>query len=339
MKNMIHEPTTAPGAAITVRHLTKSYGAHTVVDDMSFVVPAGHVVGLIGPNGAGKTTTMKMLLGLVKPSGGDIDLLGANVGSKGWGGVLSRVGSMIEEPPIYANLTARQNLRYQSLAVTGGVDDDEIDQILTLVDLAARADERPKKYSLGMKQRLGIGISLIGRPDLVILDEPANGLDPAGILEIRQLLRRLPQTGTSVLVSSHQLAEVQQACDELVILANGRMITQGTTAEILSSKTAHRFDVDVAADEVAIAQAALLSAGLTSVWAEGGRLVIEPPSEVGGADINRLLVHAGVFAESIAKPTASLEDAFLQLVNEQHTTDNSHQSPTATSVNTAGAAS
>lgn len=311
--------------AITVRHLTKTYGtgssAHTVVDDMSFTVPAGRVVGLIGPNGAGKTTIMKSLLGLVTPSGGDIELLDASVGASGWGSVLSRVGSMIEEPPIYGNLTARQNLRYQSLAVTGGVDDAQIDEILRLVDLAARADERPKKYSLGMKQRLGIGISLIGDPELVILDEPANGLDPAGIIEIRNLLRRLPETGTSVLVSSHQLAEVQQACDQLVIIANGRMITQGTTADILSSRTAHRFDLEVRVDEAVTTAAALEAAGIVVAHAELGHFRLEPADVVGGAEINRLLVDAGVYAASISKPTASLEDAFLDLVNEQQATD------------------
>lgn len=316
MESMTSELHTRPAAALSVRHLTKTYGVHTVVDDMTFDVPAGHVVGLIGPNGSGKTTTMKSLLGLVSPSGGDIDLLDATVGAPGWGSVLSRVGSMIEEPPIYGNLTARQNLRYQSLAVTGTVDDDQIAEILTLVDLADRADERPKKYSLGMKQRLGIGISLIGQPELVILDEPANGLDPAGIIEIRKLLRRLPEAGTTVLVSSHQLAEVQQACDQLVIIANGKMITQGTTEEILRSQTAHRFELIVAANELETAMASMANAGLEPE-AASGVVTVAPPADVDGATLNRLLVGAGIFASSISQPTASLEEAFLDLVQNQ----------------------
>jgi ABC-2 type transport system ATP-binding protein len=303
--------------AISVRHLTKTYGTHTVVDDMTFDVPAGRVVGLIGPNGSGKTTTMKSLLGLVKPSGGDIHVLDATVGAPGWGSVLTRVGSMIEEPPIYANLTTRQNLQYQSIAVTGSVDAAQIDEILLLIDLASRADERPKKYSLGMKQRLGIGISLIGKPELVILDEPANGLDPAGIIEIRQLLRRLPESGTTVLVSSHQLAEVQQACDQLVIIANGRMITQGTTDEILRSQTAHRFDLVVAASELDAAMDSVRHAGIEVTATDNGRFVATPPADVDGAALNRLLVGAGIFASSISQPTASLEEAFLDLVRNQ----------------------
>lgn len=303
--------------AIEVKHLTKQYGSQLVVDDMTFSVPSGHVVGLIGPNGAGKTTTMKMLLGLVTPTGGDINLLDVTVGARNWGSALRRVGSMIEEPPIYGNLTARQNLRYQSLAVTGGVDEAQIEEILMLIDLADRADERPKKYSLGMKQRLGIGISLIGSPELVILDEPANGLDPAGILEIRTLLRRLPENGTTVLVSSHQLAEVQQACDQLVVLANGRMITQGTTSDLLASRSAHRFELRVETAEAGTAAEVLGGADIEIVTAENGCLMVEPNINVTGRDLNQLLVGAGVFASSIHQPTASLEEAFLDMVNEQ----------------------
>ena len=192
-----------------VRHLSKQYGTHTVVEDLTFSIPRNNVVGLIGPNGAGKTTTMKMLLGLVQPTGGDITLLDRTVGEPGWGDVLSRVGSMIEAPPIYGRLTARQNLQYQSLAVDGTVENGEVDRLLRLVDLADRADDRPRGYSLGMRQRLGIAIALVGQPELVILDEPGNGLDPAGIIEMRNLMKRLPEAGTTVLVSSHQLAEVE----------------------------------------------------------------------------------------------------------------------------------
>jgi ABC-2 type transport system ATP-binding protein len=224
---------------------------------------------------------------------------------------------MIEEPPIYANMTARQNLQYQSIAIAGRVDDAQIDELLLLVDLAGRADERPKKYSLGMKQRLGIAISLIGSPELVLLDEPANGLDPAGIIEIRKLLRRLPEAGTTVLVSSHQLAEVQQACDELIVIANGRMITQGTTDEILSSRTAHRFDITVPELDAPAATTLVRNAGFDVEWAAGGHLTVEPPAHVDGADLNRLLVGAGLYASAISKPTASLEEAFLDLVEAQ----------------------
>lgn len=302
-----------------VRHLSKRYGQHTVVDDLNFSIPAGHVVGLIGPNGAGKTTTMKMLLGLVRPSGGEINLLDRTVGAPGWGDALKRVGSMIEAPPIYDRMTARQNLRYQALAVSGRVDDDEIDGLLKLVDLFDRADDRPRGYSLGMRQRLGIATTLIGNPELVILDEPGNGLDPAGILEIRRLMGRLPEMGTTVLVSSHQLAEVQQACDQLVILANGRTVAQGTTEEILAGRSQHRFHVTVDGDEVNRTTHALRVAELTVIDRFANTFVIEPPKAVGGRDINRTLVAADVFASTINQPIASLEDAFLDLVQESNT--------------------
>jgi len=163
-----------------VRHLSKRYGTHTVVDDLTFTIPRNHVVGLIGPNGAGKTTTMKMLLGLVRPSGGDVHLLGRTLGEPRWGDVLHRVGSMIEAPPIYDRLTARQNLEYQSLAVSGSIDGGQVDELLRLVDLADRADDRPRRYSLGMRQRLGIAITPVGAPDLVILHAPRNRPAPAG---------------------------------------------------------------------------------------------------------------------------------------------------------------
>lgn len=299
-----------------VRHLSKRYGSHTVVDDLTFSIPRNHVVGLIGPNGAGKTTTMKMLLGLVRPTGGDISLLGRTVGEPRWGDALNRVGSMIEAPPIYDRLTARQNLQYQSLAVRGSVDEDEVIQLLSLVDLADRADDRPRGYSLGMRQRLGIAITLVGEPELVILDEPGNGLDPAGILEIRNLMGRLPEQGTTVLVSSHQLAEVQQACDQLIILANGRTVAQGTTDQILSGRSQHIFHVTVADEEAGLAADALKVAGLPVVERIGTTFVVEPPPEFTGRDLNYLLASSDVYASSINQPVASLEDAFLHLVQQ-----------------------
>ncbi len=300
-----------------VLHLSKRYGDHIAVDDLSFSIPLGGVVGLIGPNGAGKTTTLKMLLGLVKPTGGDIQLLDAQVGAAGWGSVLKRVGSMIEEPPIYDRMTARQNLRYQSLAVTGRIDDQQIDEILQLVDLVDRADDRPRAYSLGMKQRLGIGISLIGNPELVLLDEPANGLDPMGIIDIRNLLRRLPENGTTVLVSSHQLAEVQQACDRLIILANGRLVTQGTVDDILGLSTSHMFRVSLAEIEMERGRELFTKLGYRVDTAGSTALLIAPPADIAGDMINRFLVDAGIYASEITKPTVSLEDAFLDLVSTQ----------------------
>lgn len=310
-----------------VRHLSKRYGEHTVVDDLNFSIPRNQVVGLLGPNGSGKTTTMKMLLGLVRPTGGDISLLGRTLGEPRWGDVLHRVGSMIEAPPIYDRLTARQNLRYQSLAVCGSIDDEQVDQLLSLVDLADRSDDRPRGYSLGMRQRLGIAITLVGQPDLVILDEPGNGLDPAGIIEIRQLVGRLTETGTTVLVSSHQLAEIQQVCDQLIILANGRTVAQGTTSEILCARSQHTFHVTVDDRETKPAADALHAAGLVVTERIGTTLVIEPPPEISGRDLNRLLAATEIYASSINQPAASLEDAFLDLVQQPEHPDNQEVAP------------
>ncbi len=316
-------PTDSP---CEVRHLTKRYGDHTVVDGLTFTIPRNQVVGLIGPNGAGKTTTMKMLLGLVRPSGGEISLLGRTIGEPRWGDALHRVGSMIEAPPIYDRLTARQNLQYQSLAVQGAVDDAEVDELLRLVDLAGRADDRPRGYSLGMRQRLGIAITLVGQPELVILDEPGNGLDPAGIIEIRKLMGRLPESGTTVLVSSHQLAEIQQACDQLVILANGRTVAQGTTAEILSGRSRHVFRVTVTEPELAAASEAFRRNGIPVSERIDTTFLVEPPADVDGRDLNRLLSSADVFASSLTRPEVSLEDAFLELVQQpDHADTGAHQ--------------
>jgi ABC-2 type transport system ATP-binding protein len=312
----MNPPNHSTASPCEVRHLSKRYGSHTVVDDLTFTIPRNHVVGLIGPNGAGKTTTMKMLLGLVRPSGGDISLLGRTVGAPGWGECLRRVGSMIEAPPIYDRLTARQNLQYQALAVRGSVDDDEVDRLLRLVDLAERGDDRPRGYSLGMRQRLGIAVTLVGEPELVILDEPGNGLDPAGIIEIRKLMSRLPEAGTTVLVSSHQLAEIQQACDRLVILANGRTVAEGTTADILSGRSNHVFHITVDAHDADRAATTLAAADLRVAERMDTTFVVEPPATVGGRDLNRLLAAEDIYASAINQPAVSLEDAFLELVNQ-----------------------
>ena len=214
----MHATNPTPRTVVTVDRLTKRYGDHVAVDALSFDVPAGQVIGLLGPNGAGKTTAMKMLLGLVKPTEGTAELLGTDVTATNFTHALRRTGALIEAPALYERMSARKNLQLQAHALGVAVDRNRIEELLELVDLSDRAKDNAGSYSLGMKQRLGIAVAMIGRPELVVLDEPANGLDPAGIVEIRELLRRLPSMGTTVLVSSHQLSEVQQACDGLVVL-------------------------------------------------------------------------------------------------------------------------
>ncbi len=265
---------TATRNVVEVDGLTKRYGTGTAVDSLSFDVPSGLVIGLLGPNGAGKTTAMKMLLGLVQASSGRAAVLGAELDTPDFAHAIRRVGALVESPALYLRLSARKNLQLQARALGVSTDRGRIDELLELVDLTDRADDRAGTYSLGMKQRLGIAIGMIGRPELVILDEPANGLDPAGIVEIRHLLRRLPDLGTTVLVSSHQLAEVQQACDRLVVLAQGRLSAQPSAPD---------------------------------------RITVTLPDGWSGRELNRTLVDAGVYADQLVHETVTLESAFLTM--------------------------
>jgi len=202
--------------------LVKRYGDATVVDCLRLTVPEGAVFGLLGPNGAGKTTSIKVLLGLARASAGHVELLGEVPGSPGFPAALRQVGSLIEGPALFARASARDNLRIEAAARRLAAPDARIDEMLELVGLAHRADSPAGSFSLGMRQRLGLAIALLASPRLVVLDEPTNGLDPAGIVEIRELIRELPARGTTVLVSSHLLAEVQLMCDRAAILHHGR---------------------------------------------------------------------------------------------------------------------
>jgi ABC-2 type transport system ATP-binding protein len=217
--------------AVHTRGLTKRYGPRTVVDSLDIDIPAGVVAGLVGPNGAGKTTTLRMLLGLVRPSAGGGRVLGAPLTSPAR--YLGRVGALIESPAFYPSLSGTRNLMVQ--ATLGGLDPARIPALLDRVDLAGRAEDPYRTYSLGMKQRLAIAAALLGDPALLILDEPTNGLDPAGIREMRGLVRSLADDGPTVVISSHLLSEVQQACDWLVMIKDGRRVFQGSTAQLLAS--------------------------------------------------------------------------------------------------------
>ena len=217
--------------AIATHALSKSYSGTRVVDGIELRVPKGAVYGFLGPNGAGKSTTMKMILGLVRPSSGEVDVLGERMGRVNRLEVLAHVGSLIENPSCYRHLTARENLdiirRLKGLSVSS------IDGALETVGLADTGKKLAGQFSLGMKQRLGLAAALLGNPKLVLLDEPTNGLDPEGIHEMRALVRRLPQThGTTVLVSSHLLSEIEQMADHVGIINRGKMVWQGSLQEL-----------------------------------------------------------------------------------------------------------
>jgi len=315
MTTTIHPPTTETTVQtdVSVENLTKRYGTTAAVDSVSFHVPAGQVIGLLGPNGAGKTTVMKMLLGLVQPTSGRACLLGADHGSPEFADALRRVGAIIEAPALYERISARRNLEVQALALGMKRDRGRIDELLELVGLTDRADDHARTYSLGMKQRLGIAVAMIGRPQLVILDEPSNGLDPAGIVEIRNLLRRLPAMGITVLVSSHQLAEIQLAADRLVVLDKGRLVAQGTTDEILRRHTSHAFTVRLDPAELGAAVDRLLDHSLTVESGTADSLTVALPNTWTGRDLNRVLVDAGIYATELVHKTPTLESAFLEM--------------------------
>ncbi len=219
------------GPVIETHGLTKRYGDRTVVDGLDIEVPAGVVAGFVGPNGAGKTTTLRMLLGLVRPSAGAGRVLGVPLSEPA--GYLREVGAMIESPAFYPGLSGERNLAVQ--ATLGGYDAAQIPALLARVGLESRGRDPYKAYSLGMKQRLGIAAALLGDPRLLVLDEPANGLDPAGIRQMRDLLRSLTSGGATVFVSSHLLAEVEQVCDWLVVIDQGRQVFRGRTAQLLAA--------------------------------------------------------------------------------------------------------
>jgi ABC-2 type transport system ATP-binding protein len=301
---------------IEVEALRKDYrrwrAPNTVaVDGLDLAVPAGGVYGFLGPNGAGKTTTIRCLLGLIASSAGSCRLLGADSSSPAaLAAVIHRVGAIVEAPALFPGFSGRRNL--ELLGSIHGIGRRRIDDTLELVGLADRARDRVKTYSLGMKQRLGLGAALLKDPELLILDEPANGLDPAGIVEVRELLRRLGREGRTVFVSSHILPEVQQICDRVAILARGRCVAAGHVREVLAGGKAGALVVRI--DELAAADDVLRSHGMATGIVDGVLRVEAPASE--GARITRLLAAQGLYLSELRPEAADLEDVFLQLTRD-----------------------
>jgi ABC-2 type transport system ATP-binding protein len=301
-------------AIIEVADLRKEYrgrfGRRTrAVDGLDFRVPEGGVFGFLGPNGSGKTTTIRCLLGLVRPSGGTTRLLGA--GPSDLARVAPRVGSMVETPQFFPNFSGRRNL--ELLARLNGIGGGRIEGALELVGLSARARSPFRTYSLGMKQRLGLAAALVKDPEVLILDEPANGLDPAGIKEIRELVRRLGAEGRTVFVSSHLLGEVQQMCDHVAILARGRLVMQGPVSEVLARGRGVR--VVVKADPLDGALDTLRAAGFDTTADRDHLLVELAPKH--SARITRVLADAGIYVSELRPEEVDLETVFLELTAGQ----------------------
>jgi ABC-2 type transport system ATP-binding protein len=285
--------------------LTKRYGRTPAVEDLSLTVRSGEVYGFLGPNGAGKTTTLRMLLGLVRPTSGSLRVFGSPPGA----GHLDRVGALIEGPAFYPYLSGRDNLRV--LAGHAQVARRRVDDVLDTVGLQDRARDRYAKYSLGMKQRLGLAAALLKDPDLLILDEPTNGLDPTGMADMRVTLRQLADAGRTVLLSSHLLGEVQQICDRVGVISRGRLVAETTVADLGSGGV-----LRIVADPIEVARdlvAALAGPGRVNVDDDALAVDIDATK---AAWINTELVQAGVSVSEIRWREPDLEQTFLELTGE-----------------------
>jgi ABC-2 type transport system ATP-binding protein len=290
--------------AIRCKGLSKRFGATVAVDGLDLSVAASQVYGFLGPNGAGKTTTIRMLLGLIAPNAGQAWLLGRLLPDPG---AVAQTGSMIEEPAFYPWMSGRGNLEVLAATAGGRPDRAEVSRVLGLAGLGAVASRKVKAYSQGMRQRLGLAAALLGSPALLVIDEPTNGLDPAGIREFRDLLRDLAAAGTTVFLSSHLLAEVEQVCDRVAVIVHGRLIEEGPTGQL--GVTRRRVRVRVGDQDIEVTDRQLAR------WPnrrEGPIFLVD--HEI-GRDVNGVLVAGGVIAESVTVEQPNLEDRFLELIS------------------------
>jgi ABC-2 type transport system ATP-binding protein len=296
-------------SAISVRGLSKEYDERFAVNNATFEVPSGIICGFIGPNGAGKTTTIRALLGLIKPTSGDITVLGSSNPHH----YLSKIGAMIEGPSFYPLLSGAANLKV--LADLGGIPTSRVKELLRLVGLEDRANSKFKTYSLGMKQRLGIAAALLPDPELLILDEPTNGLDPNGILEIRNLIKKLANGGKTIFVSSHLLAELEAICENVVMIKEGKIIYSGTAKELIGNQsgTALFIEPEYSVDLNRLVK--LLEDGGFTYKVENHEISIDGGTPA-AAHINRMAFENGITLKRIGERKATLEESFFEMVAE-----------------------
>jgi ABC-2 type transport system ATP-binding protein len=290
---------------IEVQGLTKRFGATLAVDDLSFAVEPGRITGFLGPNGAGKSTTMRAILGLVRPTAGRTAVLGVQYSELRE--PVRRVGVLLETFDAHPGRSGRNHLRV--LAVAGGIPRSRVDEVLALVDLREAGKRRVKGYSLGMRQRLGLAAALLGDPEVLVLDEPANGLDPQGIRWLRDFLRSLASEGRTILISSHVLSEVAQTVDDVVIIHRGKLVQQAAMADVEAMAAGSTTVRSPTADRLA---RLLAEAGVEAAATGDGRLaVLAPPERVGEiAAANAIVLH------ELSVERASLEEVFLELTGE-----------------------
>lgn len=295
--------------------LTKRYGRLLALADLELEVRRGQVYGFLGPNGAGKTTTIGLILGLLAPSGGHVELFGLDT-RQHLSEALRRTGAVLEGPSFYPHLSGRDNLRVWG-GLSGGVDGKRVDELLELVGLRDRGRDRVRAYSLGMKQRLGLAAALLGDPELLVLDEPTSGLDPAGMREVRELIRGLGQIGKTVFVSSHLLGEVEHMCDHVGIVKEGRLLTQGAVSALV--RRGEALEMRVTDPERAV-QVLEGLAWVNGVRRQDDRLVVEAPRER-AAELSRALADHQVYLAELRPRDSSLEEFFLEVTGEGEARD------------------
>ncbi len=299
---------------IETDNLQKQYrgvrGSFMAVDALDLNIPGPGVYGFLGPNGSGKTTTIRCLLGLVRPTGGTARLFGHDV-TTSLPQAIDRVGALVESPKFFPSFSGRKNLNL--FGRVAGLPASRVDEVLELVDMVGPADDRFSSYSLGMKQRLAVAATLLKDPDLLILDEPANGLDPAGIVDIRLLIRRLGDSGKTVFVSSHQLSEVQHTCDWAAIISRGRLLRTGSMKELAAGGRVAQLIVTI--DDAPAALAVLETAGFTATAGSADTIHVDGEAE-DGARITRTLAESGRYLRALSVSVADLESVFLEITND-----------------------
>lgn len=294
--------------ALQTRSLTKRFARHIAVDDVSMAVPTQAIFGFLGANGAGKTTTLRLALGVLRADSGWVELFGRRVGRD----TLPRVGALIENPSLYPHLTGRENLDITRRLL--GLDLGEIDRVLAIVDLASAGRQRVGGYSLGMRQRLAIARALLGRPELLILDEPTNGLDPEGIVDMRSLIRRLPAAdGATLIVSSHHLAEIEQVATHVGLIHRGQLLLEQPLDALLGQQTA----VEIATDDLVASAELLDRAGYAVAYDPSGKLLLvtaSPDQPTASAPIAALLVGERQVLHHLALRRPTLEHAYHRAI-------------------------
>ena len=306
-------------SVLSARGLVKTYGGHRALDGLDLELPRGAVFGLLGPNGAGKSTTLRVVLGLVRPTRGEVELFGRPLRSERLS-LLRRVGSLVEGAAFYGQLSARENLRWLG-SLAGSAAPERIEACLEEVGLAGRAGDLVRTYSTGMKQRLGLAAAILHDPELIVLDEPLSGLDPPAVLLVRALIRRLAAAGKTLLISSHALGEVELVCDRVAIVRSGRVLAAGAVSELLASEVRLelRLDDPSRGEELLRTHPGVLSVERCAPSPDdpsGAGLRVELGEGLGAGALNRVLIEAGLEVEALVPRRPSLEQLFHRLAGD-----------------------